>query len=105
MLDTLGINDRFNNLCEERGITDQELAEILGYNYQTIRTWRTGEKRLRTIEALDSICEEFGCTRDWLVYGKDATQKEANRKAKKKVKAYLERIAEETIKLDKEMME
>ncbi len=105
MVDTLGINDRFNQLCEKRGISDSDLAKILDYNVATIHNWRTGESRLRTIEAIDSICQEFGCTLDWLVYGKDATQKEANRKAKKKVKAYLERIAEETIKLDKEMME
>lgn len=99
MVDTLGINDRFNQLCEKRGISDSDLAKILDYNVATIHNWRTGESRLRTIEAIDSICEEFGCTMEWLVYGTDNIRKELNRKAIKSAKIYAERVLEEYVKM------
>lgn len=100
MIDELGINDRFEMLCGKRDLKDNEIGELLGVTGTTIKNWRRGSSPINSIVYLDAICEEFGCTLDWLVYGKSEAQKQANRKARKEVKIFLERIAEEVLKLN-----
>lgn len=58
--------DRIRKLREEKGLTQEELAKILGISRATLASWETG-RREPDFETTSKIAEFFGVSIDYLL--------------------------------------
>lgn len=62
---TTGIPTRLKQLRRERGITQTELASLLGVGRAAVANWETGTRTPRN-DAITAICHYFDVTPDYL---------------------------------------
>ena len=56
--------NKVKELCRDKNITQKQLADIIGINQNTIKTW---ENKLPNSETLVKIADYFGITTDYLL--------------------------------------
>lgn len=56
--------NKVKELCRDKNITQKQLADIIGINQNTIKTW---ENKLPNSETLVKIADYFGVTTDYLL--------------------------------------
>lgn len=61
-----GIAERLRNEAETQGITQEQLADMLGLSRQTVNAW-FNDRRAIPFDHLLSICDIFGCDIDHLL--------------------------------------
>ncbi len=86
------VGERLYNLRKEKGLSQEELAEMLKVSRQTISKWETGESN-PDFDKIEPLCEIYSVTADELIRGikKDDNEvteeiKEDNSEALKKYK-------------------
>ncbi len=67
----LDIIDRIKEIAEQRNITSAELGEILGLKKGPLTDWKSGQSKPR-LEHIVKICEIFGVSSDYLIFGNNA---------------------------------
>lgn len=104
MYDPEGITDRFEKLFDESKLTVDETAYKINRSIGTIRHWLKGDFRITRIEDLLRICNEYGCTLEWLVFGKKTNmEKELTLAIKQKAIDGMQKLIDEYAKFLKEM--
>lgn len=68
------IINRIIKMTEERGIKGTELGEKLGLKKSPITDWKN-KKAKPTLEQIMKICEIFGISADYLLFGKTQIDK------------------------------
>ena len=63
------LNDRIKQLRKERGLTQGQLADILGVTDKAVSKWEVGESN-PDISLLPGLAETLGTTVDYLLTGK-----------------------------------
>lgn len=67
----MSINENIKKARKEAGITQKELAEVIGVHQKDISRWENGE-RTPSIEAFANICKALKASADTLLeIGKD----------------------------------
>lgn len=61
--------ERLRNLAAEKGVTQTKLAEEIGAHKQNVCLWMCG-KTVPVDSTIHILCEYFGCTREYLLYGR-----------------------------------
>lgn len=79
--------NKVKELCRNKNITQKELADIIGINQNTIKTW---EHKLPNSETLLKIADYFGVTTDYLL-GR-SSNKSLTRKNERDIQKSLEQI-------------
>lgn len=79
--------NKVKELCRNNNITQKELAEIIGINQNTIKTW---EHKLPNSDTLLKIADYFGVTTDYLL-GR-SSNKSLTRKNERDIQKSLEQI-------------
>ena len=70
---------RIADLREQIGITQVELADLIGVTENTIANWEKGRSGLVWIERVNKLCKLFQCTPDQLIeYIPDTEPEESN---------------------------
>ena len=64
----MSFRDNLQYLRTQRGMTQEQLAMLLGVSRQSISKWES-EKAYPEMDKLLTICDLFGCTLDDLVLG------------------------------------
>jgi len=67
---TDSLSTRLRQMREEAGLSQNELAGILGLAVSTISRLEGGELGNPTLDTIDRLCAFFGVTRSWLLDGK-----------------------------------
>lgn len=62
--------DRLNRLRRERGLSQEDLAEVVGVTRQAVQKWESGASR-PDMDNLAALARYFGVTLDHLVLGRD----------------------------------
>ena len=62
--------DRLNRLRRERGLSQEDLAEVVGVTRQAVQKWESGASR-PDMDNLAALAQYFGVTLDYLVLGRD----------------------------------
>ena len=62
--------DRLYRLRREKGMSQEELAEVVGVTRQAVQKWESGASR-PDMENLTTLSRCFGVTLDWLITGED----------------------------------
>lgn len=70
------VGDRIKSLREREKLTQDELGEILGVKRSAIAKYEAGRVVNFKRDTIDKICNHFGVTVSWLMYGVDATTAE-----------------------------
>ncbi|MDE7264800.1 MAG: helix-turn-helix domain-containing protein [Clostridia bacterium] len=65
MKTTLNISERLSELMNERGISNKELAEILGVAQNSVARWKRGARYMRLPQFI-AIADYFNCSLDFL---------------------------------------
>ncbi|MCI8538866.1 MAG: helix-turn-helix transcriptional regulator [Oscillibacter sp.] len=68
--------DRLYQLRKEKGLSQENLADILGITRQAVQKWESGASR-PDMENLVALAQYFGVTLDWLITGVDTAHPEA----------------------------
>ena len=68
----MGLKERVRNLCENYGITAQQLEKTLGFSNGYIGKLNTSSPNLRTVQR---IAQYFGVSVDFLMTGEDFTDR------------------------------
>lgn len=79
--------NKVRELCRDKNITQKQLADIIGINQNTIKTW---EHKLPNSETLVKIADYFGVTTDYLL-GR-SSNKLLTRKNERDIQKSLEQI-------------
>jgi transcriptional regulator with XRE-family HTH domain len=67
----MNIGKNIQGMRKEIGLTQKQLAEVLGVAQPTIRKWESGFNE-PNISTLDKLSHLFQCTMDKLIYGVDS---------------------------------
>lgn len=62
--------DRLNRLRREQGLSQEDLAEVVGVTRQAVQKWESGASR-PDMDNLAALAQYFGVTLDYLVLGRD----------------------------------
>ena len=62
--------DRLNRLRRERGLSQEDLAEVVGVTRQAVQKWESGASR-PDMDNLAALAQYFDVTLDYLVLGRD----------------------------------
>lgn len=68
--------DRLYQLRKEKGLSQENLAGVLGITRQAVQKWESGASR-PDMENLVALARYFGVTLDWLITGAEPAQPEA----------------------------
>lgn len=60
------VSQRLGLIRNKKGLTQQELAEKLGFSRDTITKWENGERQIKATD-LAKICEALDCSADYLI--------------------------------------
>lgn len=71
-MDTDTMGDRIKNLRVARGLTQETLGEILGVTRAAVSQWERGGAQDIKLATFLALCEFFGTTPDYLVFGPEA---------------------------------
>ena len=63
--------ERLNQLRRERGLSQEDLAEVVGVTRQAVQKWESGASR-PDMDNLTALAEYFGVTLDYLVMGRES---------------------------------
>lgn len=66
-MNILAFKDRLKSLRSERGITQEDLAKVLGLPSSTIRRYESSEEGMPKQERLQIIANYFNCSVDYLL--------------------------------------
>lgn len=64
-------HDRLYQLRREKGLSQEELAEVVGVTRQAVQKWESGASR-PDMDNLTALARYFGVTLDWLITGESA---------------------------------
>ena len=64
----MDLGTRLKNLRVEKGLSQRDLATIIGCSHQTIATLERNENNTR-IGIIEKLCRIFNVTSDYLIYG------------------------------------
>ena len=78
-------------LRKEKGMTQQELADIFNINYRSVSKWETG-KTMPDISNIDLLSEIFNVTSDELLKGELNNQKSSPKRRFSFLKKYLRNL-------------
>ncbi len=73
------VNSMIKRLRLERGMNQEQFAEQLHVTRQAVSNWETG-KNLPDVETLTQIAEHFGVSVEYLIYGKEPTADNGEKK-------------------------
>lgn len=73
------IADRILNLRKQKGISQEELANIIGVSRQSVSKWES-EQSTPDIEKIILLSEFFGVTTDYILKGIEPTPRETSPK-------------------------
>lgn len=62
--------DRLYQLRKERGLSQENLADVLGVTRQAVQKWESGVSR-PDMDNLTALAQYFGVTLDWLITGSE----------------------------------
>ncbi len=62
--------ERLNRLRRERGLSQEDLAEVVGVTRQAVQKWESGASR-PDMDNLTALADYFGVTLDYLVMGRE----------------------------------
>ena len=62
--------ERLNQLRRERGLSQEDLAEVVGVTRQAVQKWESGASR-PDMDNLTALADYFGVTLDYLVMGRE----------------------------------
>jgi transcriptional regulator with XRE-family HTH domain len=62
--------DRLSELRKRKNVSRRELADILGVDKETIKSWELGRRTPKDIDLLVKLADFFDCDLDYLV-GRD----------------------------------
>ena len=62
--------ERLNRLRREKGLSQEDLAEVVGVTRQAVQKWESGASR-PDMDNLTALAEYFGVTLDYLVMGRE----------------------------------
>lgn len=65
--------DRLYQLRKEKGLSQENLADVLGITRQAVQKWESGASR-PDMENLVALARYFGVTLDWLIMGAEPEQ-------------------------------
>ena len=65
------VGNRLKKWRLKKGLTQKELAEVLGVSRQTVASWEIGRTEI-PYKALKKLKEEFGLDLNWLISGKES---------------------------------
>ncbi len=68
-MDDKNIGLRLKELRKAWGYTQKQIAKYLGFKQSQIAKLENGERTLK-ISSLHKLCELYGCSQDYIVYGK-----------------------------------
>ena len=68
-LDYMKIGDRIRECRKTNGLTQEELAELLGVSSNTVSSMENGQQNFK-IDKLSQLARVFDVTTDYLLYGK-----------------------------------
>lgn len=74
------ISRRIGQAREDSGITQRQLADLMGVHVNTVQNWCSPKKAIVPYDRLGELAEALGTTRYWLMYGERepaAAEKEA----------------------------
>lgn len=66
----MNFSDRLFRLRRERGISQEELAEVVGVTRQAVQKWESGASR-PDMDNLTALARYFQVTLDWLITGEE----------------------------------
>ena len=69
--DSIEIGKRLRELRNHFGLKQEELADQIKVHQSSIALFESGKRYLKDIY-VKLICDEFGCDRNWLLYGDGA---------------------------------
>jgi len=73
------VNSMIKKLRLEKGLNQEEFAQQLHVTRQAVSNWETG-KNQPDIETLTQIAENFGVSVEYLIYGKEPTADNGEKK-------------------------
>lgn len=73
MSNSLSISERIKELRKKKDLSQDQFADIIGAKRNNIAQWEAGNNN-PSLEYLTSICEHFGVTADWVLFGITAQQ-------------------------------
>lgn len=86
--------ERIKNLREKNGLTQQQLAKMIGKSQGTIAHIEKDEHK-GNFEILEKMCTLFHVSADYILFGKEATNDtELNEEGKKLLQEYKEYLKE-----------
>lgn len=97
----MAFKDRLKSLRNERGITQEDLANALDMPASTIRRYESSDEGMPKSERIQLIANYFGCTVDYLLERTDERYHENQKESeltlpKSKIENIVNRIEKET---------
>ena len=89
----MDIVDRIISLCKVKGYSGVQLGEILGLKKSPITDWKN-KKSSPTVSQLSKICEKFGVSSDYLIFGTTPDNKSVLSEGEQAVFEQLQRLSE-----------
>ncbi len=86
----MGFQQRLNRLRRERGLSQEDLAEVVGVTRQAVQKWESGASR-PDMDNLAALARYFGVTLDYLVLGEEAAPSPAEPRKETEVHHYYHR--------------
>ncbi len=84
----MSIADRIMKLRKEAGLSQEAFAEKLGVSRQSVSKWETGNV-MPDINKLVAMCELFGVSSDYILYGKEDSAPKSEEPAPKLEEVYI----------------
>lgn len=70
-INRVAVKERLREARDSVGLTQDELAELVGVHIGTIKEWENVNRQSLPFKKLDEVTRALGVSRDWLLYGND----------------------------------